>query len=94
MSMTRSGLHHPVPPFKTIPPWIVLKLARESHFTISKNNHPKAPLLQVVDKILDLFSENTPSNQASQTQVFHIRFRSYALSFAGMSQLFFRRFHP
>jgi len=71
MSLTRSGLYHPVLPIKTIPPWIVLKLARESHFTISKKNHPRAPLLLDVEKILDLFPENTPSHTASQIQVFN-----------------------
>jgi len=71
MSLTRSGLHHPVLPIKTIPPWIVLIMARESHITISKKNHPRAPLLLAVVKILDQFSENTPRHTASQIQVFN-----------------------
>jgi len=94
MSLTRSGLHHPVLPIKTIPPWIVLKLARESHFTISKKNHPRAPLLLVVEKNLRPMSrEYTESYGFSNSGLQLLDSVPAPVVFAGLSQLLYRRFH-
>jgi len=72
MSLTRSGLHHPVLPIKTIPPWIVLNNWQERATSpFQRKTTPEHHSFWLWKKILDLCPENTPSHQASQIQVFN-----------------------
>jgi len=94
MSLTRSGLYHPVLTIKTIPPWIVIKLSRKSHFTISKKNHPRAPLLLVVEKnIRPVSKEYTESSGFSYSGLQLLDSVPAPVVFAGLNQLLYRRFH-
>jgi len=44
MSLTRSGLHHPVLPIKTIPPWIVLIMGKREPLHHFKEKPPQSTI--------------------------------------------------